>query len=315
MFSREGPPAPGSASAAATGLHRTAAEGPQPETLFRPGATQLAGRGAGGGEREGEAGPELPGFELPTPRYDDEEEAVPRHAPPPPEPENPLPDLPPNHPDEASAAGGIAPKGPEPEVPIPRQDPEADPLAHPPEASTCHWSSLLDTASGESIRRFAAELGGVAPRVDLLINNAGVASWGDLGDVSEEEMFNCFRINTCGPLFTTQAVYKQGLLKQGSVVAQMSSKMGSIDDNGSGGSYAYRASKAALNIVSKSLSIDLSRQGITSVLLHPGYVRTRMVGFSGLIDTDQCVEGLLRVLETKELNGRWWDYKGEEIPW
>lgn len=92
--------------------------------------------------------------------------------------------------------------------------------------------------------------------------------------------------------------------------------MGSIDDNGSGSDYAYRASKAALNIVNKSLSIDLAGDDICCVLLHPGYVRTDMTGWEGSIDTQTCVEGLLAVLESdRQLNGRWYDFAGKEVPW
>jgi NAD(P)-dependent dehydrogenase (short-subunit alcohol dehydrogenase family) len=82
------------------------------------------------------------------------------------------------------------------------------------------------------------------------------------------------------------------------------------------GGYAYRASKAALNIVNKSMSIDLAGRGITAVLLHPGYVRTRMTGGQGLIDVQTSVSGMLSVLESNApLNGHWYDYKAEEIPW
>ena len=77
-----------------------------------------------------------------------------------------------------------------------------------------------------------------------------------------------------------------------------------------------RASKSALNIINKSMSIDLANRGVTAVLLHPGYVRTRMTGGQGLIDVDESVRGLLRVLETAEpLNGAWYDYSGKVVPW
>ncbi|GAB4820963.1 hypothetical protein N2152v2_008009 [Parachlorella kessleri] len=92
--------------------------------------------------------------------------------------------------------------------------------------------------------------------------------------------------------------------------------MGSIDDNTSGGCYSYRASKAALNIVTKSLAIDLQSEGITSVLLHPGYVRTDMTGWQGLVTAEASAAGLLHVLESgRPLNGRWYAYDGKEIPW
>ncbi len=93
-------------------------------------------------------------------------------------------------------------------------------------------------------------------------------------------------------------------------------QMGSIDDNTSGGTYAYRVSKAGLNIVNKSLSLDLEPHNITAALLHPGWVRTDMVNNHGLIDTDECVAGLLKVLERgHEINGRWFDFANREIKW
>lgn len=136
---------------------------------------------------------------------------------------------------------------------------------------------------------------------DYAIYNAGVVDdWADLDEVDEERMLHCFKVNTIGALLTAQALMANNLLKRGSLLATMTSKvcsspqgfalllspavgqtqevshtscavqMGSLADNGSGGSYAYRASKTALNIVTKSLSIDLEPKGITVMLLHPG---------------------------------------------
>ena len=97
-----------------------------------------------------------------------------------------------------------------------------------------------------------------------------------------EEMMHVFKINTVGPLLVTQQLLKNGLIgdpakgKGGALVGNVTSKVGSVDDNGSGKGYAYRASKAALNIVNKSMSIDLADRGVLCELLHPGWVRTRM---------------------------------------
>lgn len=152
-----------------------------------------------------------------------------------------------------------------------------------------------------------------------LLSRAGVGEWTGLASTTSEEMMRLFQTNTVGPLLVTQALHKIGLLgKPGgkSTVALMTSKMGSVEDNSSGGCYSYRASKAALNIVGKSLAIDLQLDEITTVLLHPGFVRTDMTGQQGLIDASQCVAGLLGVLESgKELNGHWYDFQGKEIPW
>lgn len=177
-----------------------------------------------------------------------------------------------------------------------------------------------DVSDQQSIERLAAEVAGITQHVDLLINNAGV--YGErsqqLPNVSREIMLDVFTVNTLGPLFVTQALFNKGLLggAKRSVVANVTSKMGSIDDNTSGGTYAYRASKAALNICNKSMSLDLEPHNITTALLHPGWVRTDMVNMSGLIDTDECVAGLLRVIERgHEINGRWFDYAQREIKW
>lgn len=177
----------------------------------------------------------------------------------------------------------------------------------------------LDVSSIDSIQKWALDLKSHVSHVDYLINNAGIADtrWPGLDGTTYDWMLDCFKVNTLGPLFCTKELYDLKLIggeKKKSTVVNITSKMGSVDDNGSGGAYAYRASKAALNIVNKSLSLDL--RNITSVLLHPGYVQTDMTNNHGLITTKQCVEGLIGVLESGlPLQGRWYDYKKEEIPW
>lgn len=182
--------------------------------------------------------------------------------------------------------------------------------------------SELDVASPESIARWAGD--GVGPgHIDLLINNAGVyGSAGhtkrmDVEDVTEEEMLLCFRTNTIGPLIVVQQLLKAGKLGGAapSLVGNVTSKVGSVADNGSGGGYAYRASKAAMNVVNKSLSIDLAERNVESVLLHPGWVQTDMTQGQGFITARESAEGMLKILETPGMNGKWFDYKGEEVPW
>ncbi|CAL8468915.1 g8456 [Coccomyxa elongata] len=164
----------------------------------------------------------------------------------------------------------------------------------------------LDVTSPDARKEWAQELRKKVNAVDYLINNAGVASWGGLGQLTEEELLHCIRTNTLGPLLVTQEVLGAKLLKNGSVVANLTSKMGSMADNTSGGTYAYRASKAALNAVTKSLALDLQERGITAVLLHPGWVKTDMTRHSGLIDAQTSVAGMISVLESsKPLVGRW----------
>lgn len=178
--------------------------------------------------------------------------------------------------------------------------------------------TTLDVADPRSISSWAVDVAGLVDHVDLVINNAGI--YGErvtFDDVDAEVMMEVYKVNTIGPLLVSQQLRKQGLLggKKQTIIANVTSKVGSVDDNGSGGSYAYRASKSALNNVNKSMSIDLAHENIISTLLHPGWVRTDMVGWNGLIDTDQSVSGMLEVLETKDLQGTWHAFDGKVIPW
>lgn len=177
----------------------------------------------------------------------------------------------------------------------------------------------LDVAKPESIAAWAEGLAvAQTGHVDYVINNAGVYGRRvGLDTATAEDMLYAFQTNTIGPMLVVQQLFKQNLIgSPETVIASVTSKMGSIEDNTSGGSYAYRASKCALNIINKSWSIDLAPLGVKSVLLHPGYVRTNMTGGNGLIDVDTSVSGMLAVLESdRELNGRWYDFAGKEIPW
>lgn len=137
-------------------------------------------------------------------------------------------------------------------------------------------------------------------RVDLLINNAGIWSAGDapqsLEEVASETMLEVFDVDCLGALRVVQHLLP-ALVKARGVIANMSSKMGSSGDNTSGSCYAYRAAKAALVIVSKSMAIDLAPRGVRAITLHPGWVRTDMTDHNGLIDVEQSVAGLTKVIE------------------
>lgn len=174
----------------------------------------------------------------------------------------------------------------------------------------------LDVTDSGSIAALAAA---TADRpLDLLINNAGIGVGGEgLGNIDYERMHRFFATNTLGPLRLVEALLPR--LRAGSRkrVVNMTSRMGSVDDNSSGGSYAYRASKAALNMVNRSLAIDLRDTGIVCVVLHPGWVATRMGGRSAPLSTQQSVSGLVRVIEGLEAgdSGGFFDYRGERVPW
>ncbi len=151
--------------------------------------------------------------------------------------------------------------------------------------------------------------------VDLLINNAGILEGTTLDDLDLESVRRQFEVNALGPLRVTRSLLPA--LKDGAKIALVTSRMGSIADNDSGGSYGYRMSKAALNAAGMSLARDLHARGIAVAILHPGYVRTDMTGQSGLIDADESVAGLLQRIDELNLDntGTFWHTNGEILPW
>ncbi|MDX8397776.1 MAG: SDR family oxidoreductase [Mariprofundaceae bacterium] len=162
---------------------------------------------------------------------------------------------------------------------------------------------------------------GVLPnKVDLLINNAGIygPSKGgqSLQSIRSQGMLEVFNVDCVGPLRVVQRL-TEGLIAGQGVVANLSSKMGSSADNSSGGTYAYRAAKAALVIVSKSMAVDLSEQGVRVITLHPGWVRTDMTHHSGLIDVDVSVAGLTHVIQHVDdyEAGQFVAYDGSIVPY
>jgi len=155
--------------------------------------------------------------------------------------------------------------------------------------------------------------------IDILINNAGIygSDKNAFGSVDVESWLQAFQVNSIAPLKMVEAFAEQLSMGKRKIVACMSSKMGSMADNGYGSSYIYRSSKAALNAVVKSLSIDLKEKGIITVALHPGWVKTDMGGFNAEISTRESVEQLFTLLlHLKEHDsGRFIDIDGADIPW
>lgn len=151
--------------------------------------------------------------------------------------------------------------------------------------------------------------------IDLLINNAGVMARESIDDYQPHTIEHQFRVNALGPLLVTQCLLKQ--LKEGSKVALITSRMGSLKDNTSGGYYGYRMSKAALNAAGVSLANDLKKSGIAVALLHPGYVQTEMVSFGGDVSAEQATKGLTQRIEELNLgnSGTFWHANGEILPW
>ena len=175
----------------------------------------------------------------------------------------------------------------------------------------------LDVSSDESLHRFATELGDEA--IDVFINNAGVYGprSAGFGQVSEQDWLPVLRVNTLAPLILTQLLVDNFKGGQGRKLVFVTSKMGSIEDNTSGGSYIYRSSKTALNQVVRSLAADLADDGLTAVVIHPGWVQTDMGGPNALIDTQTSVTGMVSVidgLDSKD-SGKFYNYDGSVIPW
>ncbi len=168
------------------------------------------------------------------------------------------------------------------------------------------------------IEALAGRLRGQA--VDLLINNAGYYPGGMneiFGHTNREMWLRAFEINTIAPLQISEALLENLALGQGKTIALITSKMGSMGDNTSGGCYLYRTSKAALNMVATSLAQDLEPRGIKVALLHPGWVRTDMGGPNALISAQQSVAGMLKVILGLgwQDSGRFLGYDGKEIEW
>jgi len=155
--------------------------------------------------------------------------------------------------------------------------------------------------------------------VDMLINNAGIygSDKNTFGSVDADSWLQTFQVNSIAPLKMVEAFAENLAMSKRKLVACMSSKMGSMADNGYGNSYIYRSSKAALNAVVKSLSIDLKERGIISVSLHPGWVKTEMGGPEAEITTAECVQKIFLNLSSLTINdsGRFIDIDGSDILW
>lgn len=167
-----------------------------------------------------------------------------------------------------------------------------------------------EAAVADLVERLAGlPLGGV-------ILNAGVLEATSLEHLDPDSLRRQFEVNALAPLQLTHALLP--LLQRGSKLVLMTSRMGSIDDNTSGGSYGYRVSKVALNMAGTSPAIDLKPRGIAVAILHPGPVRTRMINFNPQgISPEESVHGLLARIEALNLenSGSFWHANGERLPW
>ena len=150
--------------------------------------------------------------------------------------------------------------------------------------------------------------------IDVLINNAGILRRDRFGDLDYDEMLEQYAVNTLSPLRVTEAL--AGNLREGSKVAIVTSRVGSIEDNGSGGNWGYRASKAAVNMIGINLMHEMRPRGIAIALLHPGLVATDMTGNHG-IPAAKSARGLIARIDELSLgsSGTFWHAEGYELPW
>ena len=172
----------------------------------------------------------------------------------------------------------------------------------------------IDITSGDSVIKLREKLKDT--EIDVLIQNAGIAEFNSLNSLDPKSIAHQFEVNALSPLCFVQAMLRH--LSKSAKIALISSRMGSIEDNCSGGSYGYRMSKVALCMVGKSLSVDLKPKGISVAILHPGLVSTRMTGFtSNGIQPNESVKGLIQRIDELTLanTGTFWHSNGEVLPW
>jgi NAD(P)-dependent dehydrogenase (short-subunit alcohol dehydrogenase family) len=173
--------------------------------------------------------------------------------------------------------------------------------------------SGIDVSDEAAIARLGKRLAGT--KLDWLICNAGILRHESLADLDVQSIRDQLAVNALGPLLTVHALLP--CLERGAKVALITSRMGSIADNGSGGAYGYRMSKAALNAAGMSLARDLAGREIAVVLLHPGYVKTEMTGGGGNVSAEQSASQLIGRIEALDLahSGSFWHANGETLPW
>jgi len=174
----------------------------------------------------------------------------------------------------------------------------------------------LDVRDGDGVAGLASALSDTP--IDILINNAGI--YGEkvgLGSLNFENWLEVLAVNSVAPLRVAEAFLEHVAAGSGKTIVMVTSKMGSITDNTSGGAYIYRSSKAALNAAAKSLALDIAPRGMKCILLHPGWVQTDMGGPNALISVEESAGGMRGVIDglSDEDNGGFFDYSGKPIPW
>lgn len=173
--------------------------------------------------------------------------------------------------------------------------------------------SDIDVSNEMSVYDLGEQLEG--KRINIAINNAGIMQNETIDKLDINSIRKQFEVNTLGPLLVTKALLPH--MANPSKLILMTSRMGSIADNTSGGKYGYRMSKAALNMAGVSLSYDLKDKGIAVAILHPGYVKTDMTNNSGNITAEESVNGLIERINnlTMDNSGTFWHSDGQVLPW
>jgi|TARA_B100001093_G_scaffold369139_1_gene354092 NAD(P)-dependent dehydrogenase (short-subunit alcohol dehydrogenase family) len=174
----------------------------------------------------------------------------------------------------------------------------------------------LDVTDNDSIERFT---NGVEYHIDLLINNAGVPDgrWRNIKEIDDQWALDVININSLGPVRLVRSLYDKMSGENLSTVVMISSLMGSIDDCHSGRSYAYRASKTALNMFTVAMKKEALEDNISFLILHPGWVKTRMGGENAPVEMETSVDGMMELIgkHTLEDSGRFVQYDGVDLPW
>lgn len=198
----------------------------------------------------------------------------------------------------------------------PQQAEELNQLAQSASNVSVHQ---LDVTIPEQVSALARELDGTS--VDVLINNAGVyhERWGKdkLGQINYNDWLDTFDVNTLGTVRVSEALIRNVAQSQRRLIVSITSHMGSIADISSGNDYAYRSSKTAVNAAMKGLSYEVASHGVGVLLLHPGWVRTRMGGESAPLSAQESITGMRQIIEGFQPSdsGRFYRYDGSEIPW
>ena len=175
----------------------------------------------------------------------------------------------------------------------------------------------LDLLDKDSIKSFCSELKDIP--LDMIINNAGIFQDEQMEEtiLDPELWLDEIMINAIGPVVLSQKLKENIMSGNDKKIIFISSQMGSIDDNYSGGYYFYRTSKSALNSAAKSLSIDWKADGISVLMLHPGWVRTDMGGSNAKLDIDTSVSKMLDVINSLDMGktGTFLNYEGKKLEW